>query len=171
MRLRLALALGCAALTAPALGEDSAAPVLVASETRYFPKDDLADFTLETAVAEARESGRYAVVVFGADWCHDSRALARVLSSDGFASRFGSRFTVTFIDVGKPQTGQGRNLELLRDLGVANLRSTPAMFVLSGIGKPLNSRKDALGWRNAEKRGEGKTLAWFAAFLKAHDRR
>jgi len=108
-----------------------------------------------------------AVVVFGADWCHDSRALGEVLSSDAFKTEFGGRYEVTFIDVGRPQTGEGRNLELVKRLGVKNLKSTPAMFVLRGDGKVLNGKKDALSWRNAESRGPDKILAWFRDFKKS----
>jgi thiol-disulfide isomerase/thioredoxin len=129
-----------------------------------------ADFVLETAIADARESHRLVVIVFGADWCHDSSALARVLTSEAFVREFGSRFAVTFIDVGKPQTGEGRNLDLVAGLGVKALHSTPALFVLGGDGKALNSLKDAVSWRNADSRGSAKILRWFAKFQAQHRR-
>ena len=133
----------------------------------YFKADPFPDDQLETAWRNAAEMGRLAIVVFGADWCHDSRALARTLTGDAFLREFGARYTVTFIDVGKPQTGEGRNLDLVESLGVKKLKSTPAMFVLNGIGKPLNSKADALSWRNADSRGEAKTLAWFRQFERS----
>jgi thiol-disulfide isomerase/thioredoxin len=122
-----------------------------------------ADF--EAALTEAKASGKLAVIVFGADWCHDSRGLAKVLTSDAFKSRFGARFTVTFIDVGVPQTGKGRNLDLVKRLGVKNLKGTPAMFVVSAKGKRINSKKDAVSWRNADSRSEAAILGWFDALL------
>lgn len=135
-----------------------------ATENRYYPEDPQADFALETAIADARESGRLAVIVFGADWCHDSRFLAQVLTSPEFAATYGKRLAVTFIDVGRPQTGAGRNLDLVAGLGVRNLRSTPALFVLGRTGKPLNSAADAVSWRNAEKRGKAAILGYFAKY-------
>ncbi|MDE2596275.1 MAG: thioredoxin family protein [Sphingomonadales bacterium] len=132
-----------------------------------FPQDDAADFTLETAVADAHETHRYAVIVFGADWCHDSRFLADVLTSEEFTREFGERFAVTFIDVGRPQVaGQGRNLSVVASLGVNNLRSTPALLVVAGDGRRLNSKRDAVSWRNAESRGKDAILGWFRDFLK-----
>ena len=73
---------------------------------------------------------------------------------------------MTFINVGRPQTGEGVNLDLVKQLGVKNLKSTPAMFVLRGDGKLLNGKKDAVSWRNAESRGDDKVLAWFRGFDK-----
>ncbi|WP_310535398.1 thioredoxin family protein [Novosphingobium sp.] len=136
-----------------------------AATTNYYPASEDADFALESAIAEARVSGRYAVIVFGADWCHDSRTLAEVLKSDEFTARFGKRFVVTFIDVGEPKIGKGRNLAIVEGLGLRNLRSTPALFALSGKGQRLNTAKDARSWRNADSRGKAVIMAWFDTFL------
>ena len=94
-----------------------------------------------------------------------------MLKSDEFATRFGKRFVVTFIDVGEPKIGKGRNLALVEGLGLKKLRSTPAMFVLSGKGQRLNTAKDARAWRNADSRGKAAILAWFDTFLADHTSR
>ena len=169
MSLRAGLALLAAlAVHAPADAQITAAEV---AQKSYFPADAQADFTLETAIADARETGRIAVVVLGADWCHDSRALAEVLTSAAFTERFGSRFAVTFIDVGKPQIGQGRNLDIARGFGVANLASTPALFVVAGDGSVLNGTRYAIGWRNAASRRPERIMDWFARFQRRLDHR
>ena len=129
--------------------------------TRFYPADADGAGVLDAALAEAAAQGRVAVIVFGADWCHDSRALARTLTSEAFSAEFGGRYGVTFIDVGKPQTGNGRNLDLVARFGIRKLKSTPAMFLISPRGKRINTRKDAIGWRNADSRGEAAILEWF----------
>ncbi|MFM6932707.1 MAG: thioredoxin family protein [Novosphingobium sp.] len=164
----LLLALAALAPLGPAQSTDAFPVEVPAAATNYYPASEDADFALETTVAEARASGRYAVIVFGADWCHDSRALAEALKSEEFAARLGKRFVVTFIDVGEPKIGRGRNLGLVEGLGLKKLRSTPALFVLSGKGKPLNTAKDARSWRNADSRGKSAILAWFDTFLAVH---
>lgn len=131
--------------------------------TRFYPADADGASVLDAALAAAAAQGRVAVIVFGADWCHDSSALARTLTSDAFRAEFGSRYSVTFIDVGKPQTGNGRNLDLVARFGVRKLKSTPALFLISPQGKRINSRKDAIAWRNADSRGEAAILNWFRA--------
>lgn len=140
-----------------------ATPAVVAAPalTNFYPVSADAPAAVDAALADAAQTGRPAVLVFGADWCHDSRALAKVLTSPAFRDEFGRRFSVTFIDVAHPQTGAGRNLDLAARFGVKHLRSTPALVVVGTDGKPLNSAKDAVSWRNADSRGASATLGWF----------
>ena len=142
------------------LPERPAAAAAKAAPAFYDQKADAAA-AMAAALADAAQSGRSAVLVFGADWCHDSVALAKVLTSDAFRSEFGAGYSVTFIDVGIPQRGQGRNIELLARFKVKDLKSTPAMFVVGPDGQLRNTRKDARSWRKAESRGAGATLDWF----------
>lgn len=136
------------------------------SRAIFYPQDADAAKVLDTALTTAKADGKLAVVVFGADWCHDSQALAQVLTSDPFKAEFGARFTVTFIDVGTPQIGQGRNLELAKRLGIKRLDGTPAMVVISPKGKRLNSKSDAVSWRNADSRPVEAIFGWFRALAQ-----
>ena len=138
-----------------------AADTASAAPVAYYPEDADAAKVLDAALAAAKVEGKLAVVVFGADWCHDSQALARVLSSDAFKAEFGARFSVTFIDVGTPQIGQGRNLDLVGRFGIKRLEGTPAMVVISPKGKRLNSKSDAVSWRNADSRPVDAIFGWF----------
>ena len=128
--------------------------------THFYSADADARAAVDAALADAAKGQKVALIVFGADWCHDSRALARVLTGDAFKSEFADRFAVTFIDVGKPQTGEGRNLDQIARFGVKRLKSTPAMIAAGPTGKAINSKKDALSWRNADSRSEAAVLAW-----------
>ena len=159
--LLLALGAGQAAVVTP-----PEAPAAQAPRVLYYPVGADASKLFEQALARASTDNARAVIVFGADWCHDSRALGEVLSSEAFKTEFGSRYEVTFIDVGRPQTGEGRNLDMVKRLGVKHLKSTPALFVLRADGQVLNDKKDAISWRNAESRGSDKILAWFRGFDK-----
>ncbi|MDP3906960.1 thioredoxin family protein [Novosphingobium sp.] len=158
--LLLALALpGGAALAAPAEAEQPA----------YYPAAADARADLDAALADAARDGRSAVIVFGADWCHDSTGLAKLLTSPAFRDPFGARFSVTFIDVGVPQVGKGRNLDLAARYGVKRMRGTPIMFVIGPDGRPRNSRRDAQSWRNADSRGEAAILEWFRRLSEPQD--
>jgi thiol-disulfide isomerase/thioredoxin len=129
--------------------------------TAFYPKEADAAQVLEAALAETRVADKLAVVVFGADWCHDSQALARMLTSEAFRAEFANRFSVTFIDVGIPQAGQGRNVELAARFGIKRVKGTPTMVVISPAGKRLNSSADAASWRNADSRVEADIFGWF----------
>jgi thiol-disulfide isomerase/thioredoxin len=127
----------------------------------YYPEDADATKVLDLALTSAKAERKLAVIVFGADWCHDSQGLARVLTSDAFKAEFGARFTVTFIDVGTPQIGEGRNLDLAKRFGIKRLEGTPSMVVISPKGKRLNSKSDAVSWRNADSRPVEAIFSWF----------
>ena len=154
----------CAGQAGVATAQD--APLTEAAKVLYYPEAASGAAVFKQALAKAAASNHRAVIVFGADWCHDSRALGKVLTSDAFKAEFANRYDVTFIDVGRPQTGEGRNLDLVKQLGVKNLKSTPAMFVISPQGKLLNGKKEAVSWRNADSRGTEPVMVWFRGFDK-----
>ncbi len=138
-------------------------PRKVEAANHFYPAEADARAAIDAAMTDAALGQRTALIVFGADWCHDSRALARWLNGEAFKARYAAGFAVTFIDVGKPQTGQGRNLDQIARFGVKQLSSTPAMFAVGAKGRPINSKPDALSWRNSESRGEAALLAWLDA--------
>lgn len=115
-------------------------------------------------MAAVVEDGKKIIVVMGANWCHDSRALAGWFATPRFATMLDERYRIVYIDSGSPQTGKGRNLDIAKRLGFKKMKSTPLVMVLSSDGKLLNSRKDALSWRNAASRGEDDIYRYFAAF-------
>jgi thiol-disulfide isomerase/thioredoxin len=117
-----------------------------------------------SALAEARLSGKTVIVIMGASWCHDSVSLASQLQSPRFTDMMQDRFSVVYVDVGTPQIGKGRNLDIAKRFGISKVKSTPLVMLVSGDGKLLNSKKDAIGWRNAASRNEDDVFGYFATF-------
>ena len=115
----------------------------------YDPAADAAK-QLDEALARARTDGKKVLLVMGANWCHDSRALAGWLATPRFQQLVADKYELLFVDVGTPQTGQGRNLELASRFGI-EVKSTPTVLVLSGSGELLN-RDAATRWGNASSR-------------------
>ncbi|ANU08807.1 thioredoxin family protein [Paraurantiacibacter namhicola] len=113
---------------------------------------------LDARVA-ALEPGRSVLAVFGADWCHDSRALAGWLEMPRFQQLIADEFDVVYIDVGTPQDGRGRNLDLAARYGVADIEGTPSVLVIGPGGRLLNTPQDARAWRNAASRSEDAIFA------------
>jgi thiol-disulfide isomerase/thioredoxin len=129
--------------------------------THYYSFDANAAAEIDGALAEAKAGGRLPVLVFGADWCGDSRALAAILTSDTWAGEFGNRYRVVFIDVDHPTRDHGRNEDQIARFGIKKMTGTPEMLVIGRDGQPLNSLKDAMGWDNAGARPVGEILGWF----------
>lgn len=79
----------------------------------------------------------------------------------------GGQYQLVYIDVGTPQTGKGRNLEIAKRFGIKKVKGTPLVMVLSADGRLLNSKKDAASWRNAASRNEQAIYDYFDRFTPA----
>lgn len=122
---------------------------------------------VENAFVSAKASGKTVIVIMGANWCHDSVGLAGRLDTPRFMQMMRDRYNIVYVDIGMPATGKGRNLDIAKRFGIAKVKSTPLVFVLSPDGTPLNSRKDAVSWRNAASRSEDSIFAYFDSFTPA----
>lgn len=136
------------------------------STIAFDPTED-AESQLEFTFKGAAVSGKKLLIIMGANWCHDSAALANMLDSGRFVGMITQNYEVLFVDVGTPQTGRGRNLEIARRFGVKKIKGTPTVLVVSPQGKLLNSKKDAASWRNAASRDEDAIYRYFAEFTPA----
>lgn len=119
------------------------------------------------ARTQAVIEGKRLIAIFGANWCHDSRALAGWLETARFKALADREFVVVFIDAGRPQDGEGRNLDLAASFGVRDIEGTPNLLVIDPAkGKLLNAPDSAKSWRNTASRSEDaiyEELAGFAA--------
>ena len=117
----LALALAACATT-----PDSAAPAHPEAKSYAVTPDAMGD--VEAALARAATNGKRVLVVMGGNWCHDSRALAGWLETPRFAALVAERYELVFIDVGEPQTGAGRNLDIAQRFGLDEIPGGGAQF-------------------------------------------
>jgi thiol-disulfide isomerase/thioredoxin len=130
-------------------------------EARAYSAEANAASDVDAALARAASSGKRVLLVMGANWCHDSRALAGWLETPRFAALTAARYEVVFVDVGVPQTGEGRNLDIAARFGLAEVKGTPALLVLTPEGRALNL-DTAASWRNAGSRSEDAIYAELA---------
>lgn len=117
----------------------------------YDPAID-ASAAVDAALAKAGEEKKLLLLVMGANWCHDSRALASYLQQDTNAQMLAEHFVPVYVNVGLPQTGDGHNLAIATRFGL-EVEGTPNMLVIQADGTMLNSAEDAHSWRTAEARG------------------
>ena len=136
-------------------------------EAKAYFSDRDARADVETALTDAKISGKTVVMVMGANWCHDSVGLAGWLNTPRFMDSMRDHYRVVYVDVGTPQTGKGRNLDIAARFGIKKLKSTPLVLLVSGNGKLLNSKRDAISWRNAASRSGNDIYRYFADFALA----
>jgi thiol-disulfide isomerase/thioredoxin len=128
-------------------------------EARPFDDKTDANAAVDAALARAHAASRRVIVILGANWCHDSRALAGWFSTPRFIAMLTPRYELVYVDVGY----KDRNLDIARRFGVQKVKGTPTVLVVDGTGKLLN-KKDAPGWRNAASRSEDAIYRAFAEF-------
>jgi hypothetical protein len=159
--IRAAIAASLAlALAACATTPDSAAPARPDARSYAVTTNAMGD--VDAALARAAGNGKRVLVVLGANWCHDSTALAGWLETPRFAALAAERYELVFVNVGMPQTGDGHNLAVPQRFGLAEIKGTPALLVLTTEGKAVNL-DTAAGWRNAASRSEEAILTELTA--------
>lgn len=104
----LALA-GCATTASPQAGEEAE---IAHPEGAIFDPAIDANGAVDAALTSAAADDRLVLVVMGANWCHDSRALVSHLMQPDLAAMLQERYETVYVDVGLPQTGDGFNLDV-----------------------------------------------------------
>ena len=129
------------------------------SGQRYFPSDDpMAD--LAASFDAARESNRLMLVVLGANWCHDSRALATQLYEEPLSSIVNEFYETLFVDVGYLETGR----EVITSLGVPVYYATPTVLIVDPVSGQVLNAHNRHQWANAASIGMEESLGYFREF-------
>jgi thioredoxin 1 len=99
------------------------------------PYDESANAKAEVqqALSSAQAHQGKVLVIFGANWCEDCRALDAALKSDRNAKLIASEFTVVKVDVGR----FNRNLDVAAAYGNPIKKGIPAAVVLSADNQVL----------------------------------
>jgi thioredoxin-related protein len=132
-------------------------------EARLYDAARDAQADVDAAFKRALTTGKRVILVMGANWCHDSKALAGWFETPRFKAMLAPAYELVYIDVGTPQKREGRNLEIARRFGIKKIKGTPTVLILSAEGTLLNAA-DAPGWRNAASRSEEDIFRYFADF-------
>jgi len=131
-------------------------------EARLFDPDPelVAQTTVDQALAKAAVSGKRAIIVMGANWCHDSRALAGWFQTSRFQTLLTENFEVRYIDVAQ----KNRNIDVAQRFGLDEIVGTPTIFVTNSNGDVLNL-ETAPTWRNAASRSEDDIFDYFSNYV------
>lgn len=116
-----------------------------AHDTTFYPQDADAAAVIDAALAQAQDEGKLALIVFGADWCHDSVGLAETLDeNDRLSTLIADHYVLARVDVGQ----RHRNQDQLNRFGLAASFGTPTVVIAQEDGAALNG-VTAHDWRTA----------------------
>ena len=117
-------------------------------EALLFEADRDAHADVDAALAQGAKEGKITLVVMGANWCHDSRALAGWFSTDEDILAVLERdFVVAYVDVAQ----KNRNIDVAQRFGIESIVGTPTVVMVAADGTVLN-RDTAVTWRNSASR-------------------
>lgn len=116
-----------------------ASAAITAVAAAPLPYDEAADpkTDLRNALASAASAKRPVLVIFGANWCEDCRALDAAMKSAKNAELLGREFVVVKVDVGRFD----RNLAVAEQYGNPIKGGIPAAVVLSPSGQVAYSTR------------------------------
>ena len=100
---------------------------------------------VQQALSRADDGDRLALVVLGANWCHDSRALASRLHRPPLAELIQQHYELVFVDVGFLDKGRA----VLQQFGVAHFYATPTVLIIDPSNRALVNDEDRHIWSNA----------------------
>lgn len=110
----------------------------------YQPSPDpVAD--VQQALGRAADGDRLVLVVLGANWCHDSRALAARLHRSPLAEVIQENYELVFVDVGFYEKGR----TVVQQFGVAHYYATPTVLIIDPSNGQLVNDVDRHIWTNA----------------------
>lgn len=152
--IRFAAFLVFVCLSASVLADD-AAPHPYAADADAMAETD-------AALDRAEERGTRLLLVFGANWCHDSVGLADHFSQADMAALIAEHYELVYVDIGWRE----RNIDVLHRFGAAATYGTPTVLIYDPVLGLLNG--DTMhSWHTAYSRSHDAVLEYFTVWADA----
>tara|TARA_R110000868_G_scaffold3887_2_gene23871 strand:- start:5311 stop:6225 length:915 start_codon:yes stop_codon:yes gene_type:complete len=135
-------------------------PVSMADDSALVPFDQnySAMAVVDAGLAEALAEDKRLLLVFGANWCHDSRGLAGHFQDPELAATLSEHYVTRFIDIGWRE----HNQDVIRRFGVAALYATPMVMIIDPVDETLLNRDEREAWGSAASTPVDRARAYFA---------
>ena len=135
-------------------------PAAVAQDDHPGPFDgnDSAMPVVEAALETARAEDKRLLLVLGANWCHDSRALAHHFEDAELAATLEAHYVTRFVDVGWREANQ----DVSARFGVPAVYGTPTVLVIDPDTERLLNREARSDWTSAASTPVAEARTWFA---------
>ncbi|MBR9826014.1 MAG: thioredoxin family protein [Alphaproteobacteria bacterium] len=142
-------------LITPAFAEDE--------HPRPYQAESDAMAEVDRALADAIASERRLLLVLGANWCHDSRALAHYFEDDTLSALLETHYVVRHVDVG----WRHRNHDVMRRFGIAAIYATPTVLIIDPEDEFLLNRQSTEYWTSAASRPVSDAIEYFTRWVDA----
>lgn len=142
----------------------AAGPIAAAEtdhEGRRYPEsaNPLAD--VEQALDRAKERDRPLLIVAGANWCHDSRALAARLGQPPLVEIVQDNYELVFVSVGFYEQGR----DVMQRFDVPHYYATPTVLIVDPSTGEVINNEDRHQWGNAYNIDMSSSVDYFEKWL------
>lgn len=105
--------------------------------------DRMAD--ADAVLTRARISGKLAMIVLGASWCHDSMGFVTHTQDPAVAAVIAQKYEIAYMDVGYLEYGS----EVIRRFGMPVIYGTPTVLIIDPTSEQLLNPDTMFRWREA----------------------
>lgn len=131
----------------------------VRAEKTPFPQTLNAMADVDGALVRAAEADKNLLLIIGANWCHDSKALLTKLEAPSMAPLLLDQYEVQLINVGWFERG----FDVAERFGLAIYTHTPTMLIIEPKSERVLNAHDQHIFRDADKMTAEEVLAYFKA--------
>ena len=111
----------------------------------------------EAAIERALEQEKLALVILGAHWCHDSKALARRLDQPALREVLDDRYETLLVGLGYYEHG----FDVAERLGIEIYTHTPTVLIYDPKSESIVNIDDHHIWRESARLTDDETLTYF----------
>lgn len=129
------------------------------SETVYVSSDHPMD-DVQKALVKAKSSNKLLLIVMGAQWCHDSRGLAKNFENEELANLLQENYELIYVDVGYYKDLRS----ISQRFDQAHYFATPTVMIINAQNERLINAKDMHIWGSADSIPLAKYLRYFTDY-------
>lgn len=137
----------------------AAGTVYAEDESKPFQPSENVMAEVDAVIERARANGRLALIVMGANWCHDSQGLLAHFRETEMTAVLEQHYEKLLVDVGMLDKGA----EVNRRFGLPVIYGTPTVLIVDPNNEHLLNGKDMQQWYNAASIGLDDTIAYFVS--------
>jgi len=138
---------------------NASAKIDVLPEYIFSPVTDLSQQVNQTLTA-AKTQNKKALLVLGAQWCHDSKGLAKNFSTPQMQKILTENYQVLFVDVGYLEKG----FDLVKQFNIPIYYGTPTVMVVEPNSAKVLNRSSMKKWLSADKVPLTEYIEYFDSF-------
>mgnify|MGYP002636632403 CR=1 FL=1 len=118
---------------------------------------------VESTLARAKESHKLALIVLGADWCHDSRGLVSHFNDPAMKNLLAENYELTLVDVEFFEHG----LDVVHRFGQPTIIATPTVLIIDPTSEKLVNSHNMHQFKEAAAMSLEDTISYFDAMRLA----